>query len=663
MTALSSSSLGRRVVALLLLLLALRGSAEARVYPIEAIEPGLRGTAKTVIRGTDIESFEVEFLGVMRNAGPSGDLILIRASGDVIDRSGGIAAGMSGSPVYVDDQLVGAIAYGYSLSDHRIGFVTPISDMLDVLNMVEGSEGKERDVSEPADDGPVTPLRGPVVSKGPVRAAILAATAAEAAALAADASPDTLVFSPLRAPLLASGLSSRAFSHLGERLASFEIVPVQAGGDVAVDVGEPAAFEPGSAFGVQLARGDVSLTSIGTVTYVEEDRFIGFGHSFMDRGNIDYVTSSAYIHHVVQSLDHPFKLGSVVAPVGSLLQDRGAGVAGRLGQMPRMIPVTVSVHDRDRDMSRTTNFEIVADDSFTVDLATTGALAALDRSLDRLGRGTARVVFRIEGEGMPRPLVRDNLYYSDRDISALTLLEFVEAVSLVVHNRFSPVTVTGIQLSAQIEQERWTAHVENAVPDKEQVHPGETVEIEVQLRPYRREPVREVISLTVPADAMPGYVTVEVRGGGWGLRPPVMEDDAIVDDPEEFLGIVSDLERLIDEFVRRERNNEIVAEFFGRRDTRTPEAEDDIKDAVRPDETDAAAAGDDLTEDDPAASPNDGWFERHPAGGWVVATRPTPYVVLGSHFFDLYIAPPDEPDDEPSAGQRGRGSRSESHED
>ncbi len=118
------------------------------------------------------------------------------------------------------------------------------------------------------------------------------------------------------------------------------------------------------------------------------------------------------------------------------------------------------MHDRDRDVAGTTKFEIVSDDSFTVDLATTGALAALDRSIDRLGRGTARVVFRIEGEGMPRPLVRDNLYYSDRDIAALSLLEFVEAISLVVNNRFSPVDVTRIQLTAQIEEQRWTAHVE-----------------------------------------------------------------------------------------------------------------------------------------------------------------------------------------------------------
>ncbi len=634
MTALAS--LVRRAIAALSLLVAFSWAAEARVYPVEAIRPGLRGTAKTVVRGTDVESFEVEFLGIMRNAGPAGDLILIRATGDVIERTGGIAAGMSGSPVYIDDQLVGAISYGYSMADHRIGLVTPFQDMLEVLNMIEPTEADTEVPSNPSSGTDATPLGAPLaggfpaIDGTPIHSVVLAETITEAESLAAAASPGTFVFAPMRAPLLAAGLSHRAVTHLGERLAGYELVPVQIAGDASSTEHADATLEPGSAFGVQLIRGDVSLTSIGTVTYVDGDRFVGFGHSFLDRGPVDYVAGSAYIHYVVQSLSSPFKLGSVTAPVGSLLQDRAAGVAGRLGETPRMIPVSISVYDMDRDVQRTTNFEIVADETYLVDLVTSGALAALDRSIDRLGRGTARVVFQLDGAGMPRPLVRDNLYYSDRDIAALSLLEFVEAVSLVVNNRFSPVDLERIQLTAHIEQQRWTAHIESATPDKEEVRPGETVHIEVQLRPYRSEPLRQVISLTVPHDALPGFVTVEVRGGGWGLRPPSTEEDTIVDDPEEFLGIVSDLERLIDEFVRRERNNEIVAEFFGRRDER--------QGAAAPAEAEESGAPSDS-----------GWRERFAGGGWVVATRPTPYVVLGTQYFDLYIAAPADSASGPAA--------------
>src|SRR5690606_25025047 len=135
------------------------------------------------------------------------------------------------------------------------------------------------------------------------------------------------------------------------------------GGAMPFEVQDAPAPEPRSAYGVQLARGAGSLTTNGTVTYVEEERCVGLGNLLMARGSPDYVTKTAYIHHVVPSIDFPFKVGSVVAPVGALAQDRSAGVAGRLGHTPRMIPVTVSVHDLDRDVARSTNFEIVSDDS------------------------------------------------------------------------------------------------------------------------------------------------------------------------------------------------------------------------------------------------------------------------------------------------------------
>ncbi|HEY8497105.1 MAG TPA: SpoIVB peptidase S55 domain-containing protein, partial [Limnochordales bacterium] len=158
----------------------LGAAAEARFFSIEALEPGMRGTAKTVVRGTEVETFEVEFLGVLPQAGPSGDLILIRASGDVIDRTGGIAAGMSGSPVYIGDQLVGAIGYGYDFADHRIGMVTPIDDMLAVMKLMDAG------AAAPAGTGVVeTRAQDADRARAVPRAAVLARSLAEAEALAA----------------------------------------------------------------------------------------------------------------------------------------------------------------------------------------------------------------------------------------------------------------------------------------------------------------------------------------------------------------------------------------------------------------------------------------------------------------------------------------------
>jgi len=604
-------------------------AAEARFFSIEALEPGMRGTAKTVVRGTEIETFEVEFLGVLPQAGPSGDLLLIRVSGDVIDRTGGIAAGMSGSPVYIGDQLVGAIGYAYDFADHRIGMVTPIGDMLAVMELMD--PGNRPDASS------VQEARGqkPASGDGVPRAAVLAHSWAEAKELAAALPDDVRVFVPVQTPVLASGFSSRALSRLQQRLAPLSLVPLQAGG-AAVAV-EHVHLEPGSAVGAQLMRGDVSLTAIGTVTYIDNDRFVAFGHPFTNLGSVDFLTTGAYVHYVVQSVSIPFKIGSPTVPIGAIRQDRGAAIAGELGPLPYMVPVSVTVHDRDRGISRTLEFGVVHDDRLLVELAVAGALSALDRSLDRLGPGTSRVVFQIRGEGMPRPLVRDNMWYSASDVAAVSLLEFLEAVDLVVNNRFTPVTISRIQVVAEVEEHRWTARIEEATPSSTEVIPGESVRVTVRLRPFRGEAMTEELILTVPKDASPGPVTVVVRGGGWGEESALDEDQEDVDDSEELLGEnVQDFDRLIEEFVRRERNNEVVVEFYSSRETRSEEAgngddeDDDGDDGMPREESEEDGVHDDR---------HYGWTGAYEPPERVVASVPTDYFILGSTSFELLIVP------------------------
>ena len=608
----------------------LGAAAEARFFSIEALEPGMRGTAKTVVRGTEVETFEVEFLGVLPQAGPSGDLILIRASGDVIDRTGGIAAGMSGSPVYIGDQLVGAIGYGYDFADHRIGMVTPIDDMLAVMKLMDAG------AAAPAGTGVVeTRAQDADRARAVPRAAVLARSLAEAEALAAALPDDVRVFVPVQTPVLASGFSARALSRLQQRLASLNLMPLQAGG-AAVSV-DNVKLEPGSAVGAQLMRGDVSLTAMGTVTYIDNDRFVAFGHPFTNLGSVNFLTTGAYVHYVVPSVSIPFKIGSPTAPIGSIRQDRGAAIAGELGPLPYMVPVSVTVHDRDRGISRTMEFSIVNDERLLVDLAVAGALSALDRSLDRLGPGTSRVVFQIRGEGMPRPLVRDNMWYSQFDVAAASLIEFLEAVELVVHNRFAPLTITRIQVVAEVEEQRWTARIEEATPSTAEVMPGESVRITVRLRPFRGEAMTEELILTVPKDASPGPVTVVVRGGGWGEESSLEEDEDELEDPEELLGEnIQDLDRLIEEFVRRERNNEVVAEFYSSRDTWSEESE-----AGNGQEEDAEDDG--LPrEDAESAGPDDrdyGWAGTYEPPERVMASVATDYFILGSTSFELFILP------------------------
>src|SRR5690606_5160357 len=213
----------------------------------------------------------------------------------------------------------------------------------------------------------------------------------------------------------------------------------------------------------------------------------------------------------------------------------------------------------------------------------------------------------------------------------------MEAVNLVVHNRFVPVTITRIQVVADIQERRWTAHIEEAQPSTTEVLPGESVRITVRLRPYRGEALTEELILTVPEDASPGPVTVVVRGGGWGLEPPVDEEE-LLEDPEELLGEnVQDLDRLIEEFVRRERNHEIVAEFYSSREPWSEETEAEDGADEEPDNGEDFPPRDASEEDEAAREEPPPWHRGYEPPERVTVSQPTDYVILGSASFDLYI--------------------------
>lgn len=598
-------------------------------FPVSELKVGMKGYARTVVQGTQIETFEVEVLGILPDAAPSGDLVIIRASGSVIDRTGGIASGMSGSPVYIDGRLLGAIGYGFSLSDHRIALVTPIEDMYRVLERIP--EAQRTRVSQlPA----VIRLDAPLAEEIGATAVAVAPDEGTALAWQAVLGPDVAVAAPVRTPLMVTGLSNRAMERLAAALAGYDVVPVQSGGAPA-GAGDPE-FEPGAAIGVQLARGDVNITGIGTVTHVDGDGFLAFGHSFFNLGDVDFIATKAYIHLTVQSMEFPFKLGAPLAPVGRLLQDRSAGIAGTMQSQADTIPVQINVFDRDANRRRTFRVDIVRSDELTTSVAAVVALEAIDRTIDRLGSGTARVIMQINGDGLPKRIVRDNMYYSHTDIAATALTEFLTGLEAVVSNEFERVRISNIRLDVDVEKERWTARIVEAVPRQSTARPGEYVDVEVTLRPYRGPEEVKVLRLHIPEDVQPGEVTVTARSGGFGYfrlpddyvptgveEPADGQEEGPVDEGD--VPSIHSLEALLDVFMNREKNNEVVVEFF-------PYYQNAF---------------------DPFAGGNGG--ESYSGTSRyltpIQANLSTRYVIQGSDTFTLSILPPDWA---PAAGGEGR---------
>ncbi len=620
-------------------------------FPLGELRPGMKGTGKTVAMGTKIEDFQVEILGVLAGQETVKHLVLVQVSGDVIDRMGGIASGMSGSPVYINGKLLGAISYTFDLTDHRLGMVTPIEPMLELLQL-----GKDVTAwQNPAGvwhwaDGQGNARR---VADYPIEEINIAV--AQGAEAQASYQGGRLHITPAATPLLVGGMSERARQRLAAALEPLgmtikAVTGTSAGFTGKEEQGVPKV-EPGSAFGVQLVQGDVGVMALGTITYRNGNEFVGFGHPFMNRGAVNLFVSTAYIYTTVSSLSMPFKLGAPVEVVGSLTQDRGAGVAGHLGKLPDTVELRVKVTDRDLQTTKEFKAQVANDPGLIVSLVSATALQGLDQGIDRIGGGTSRIVYQMTGQGLPRALVRDNMFFNPLDISAVSLAEMLETLQLLNDNEFQAVNLDTVEITAQIEAGRRTAVIEKAAPTVAEALPGELVDVEVVIRPYRGQRETKILRLAIPESAQRGVIHVTVRGGGIGYLYPditpfhdIAHQEVKKTDMEAAVGpstSADNLDKLLDTVLDREKHHEIVMEYIPYYDTYVidPLPVPELP-AASIAETDTAG-----TDEESSASENGGGkAETGKPVSWneegtepVRVTLPTRYVIEGQTSFEIAI--------------------------
>lgn len=551
-------------VALLAVLLSLPAAVAAaapETMPLDEIRAGMQGVAKTVVSGTKIEEFGVEVLGIMKNKGPSGDLILVRTSGDLIDRTGGIAQGMSGSPVYIDGKLVGAIAYGWSFTDHKVGMVTPIADMLKLWELpapkprlTEEEFKVEEQSADDTSDGENPEDKKPEDKKPEDKKP-------------EEKKPDAQMpdrRDRLATPLMAAGFGERALAMLTEKLRPYKLTPYAVG-----DAPGDAAFgplEPGSAVGVQLVRGDVSLGAMGTVTYVEGNKVLAFGHPFLKKGSTGYFLTNAYVFTTIKGLENSFKVGAVGPALGIIDQDRGAGISGQMDLYPSVVPLRINVTDRALGTTRDAFVQVVQDEQLFPTLAAASVLSVIEKTADRVGAGTAKISFEISARNMPgETFKRENMFYSPANISEMAISELYELMALLAGNQFQSVDILDIQVEATVDPERRTATIMEARANVAAAKPGDKVEITVTLKPFRGETIICKVPFTIPKDQPAGPLTLEVRGGGMIPLAELLSKRQKGD--EELLQAVGKLKTktfadMIKELAERDRNNDIVVEVL-----------------------------------------------------------------------------------------------------
>ncbi len=507
------------------------------------VKPGMKGNALTVVKDRRILSFPVEVLAIVPQHGVPKNLFMVRALGKDIERIGGIAAGMSGSPVYIGGKLVGAIGYGWNFADHTLGLVTPIEDMFHVFDWPD-------DIPEMGD---------------PVR--LSQASGKDVTSDDKSASPEGKVrvnSADLASPMWISGISDRGVERISELLDAKKVIRAGAmAGDLPVEYG--ARLAPGDAIGILLAWGDVSVGATGTVTAVSPDgRFLAFGHPFLGRGAIAYPVTRAIIHHVVPSLEAPFKIGTPMQIVGTATQDRPQGVGGRFGFFAPSVDLSLSFKDEETGRSGKSRFHVVWDPFIGPKLASNIFMGLLDDRWGRKGEGVSTVRIEVEGRGISKGWNRSNMFFSEKDLAAESLTEIQTLLNIVFLNQFSDIRPLGVHLDVEMTKRPKVMFIERIEVDDKKFVPGQKLSVRVKMRPYRGKQVSKEFSIAIPKNAS-GECEILVRGGG--IEP--LEQDALA----QGWKTIESFAQMFQEMSALERNNEVILEFNYDKDIKTDEKE------------------------------------------------------------------------------------------
>jgi hypothetical protein len=491
--------------------------ASTRYMPIEEVQPGMAGVGRTVFTGTAIEEFQARILGVVRsNIGPRRDLIIAKLSGGPLAKTG-VIAGMSGSPVYVDGRLIGAVSYALgSFATEPIAGITPIGEMV---------EATTRGGAAPA--ARITPI--PIGSDISVLAAAFAdalrpvrtfVPLAWPAAADASAPGHVAALRPIALPLSVGGFDRAA---VAGALASFGgggfvLSPAGTGGvpQGAAPAAEP--LRPGDPVGIGLITGDLQFGATGTVTDVDGTRLLAFGHPLYNVGPASFAMTRAYVHAVLPSLNTSMKLASIGEVVGTIQQDRSTAVAGTFGVRPRTIGMTVSL-TREGAPQRRFSFSLADHPLLTPLLAYTALVGIVSEHERDLGPATYALRGRATIAGHPA-VEFDDVYVGDQPgVTAASAIAM--PLGALLTNGLEPVRIESLQIEMAGTERIRSATIERVWLGTTDVQRGKTVPVKILLNPWRGEPFVRTMDVDIPLNAE-GPLTLVVadgtRFGQWEQR-------------------------------------------------------------------------------------------------------------------------------------------------
>lgn len=519
---------------------------DSRFFSVDELKPGMRGVGRTIFSGDKAEEFEVEILGVLRGTpSPNRSLIIVRLHGSLAERTG-VFAGMSGSPVFIDGRLVGAIAYAFPFSKEPIGAITPIADILEVFQTgseqiesqggsISFSELAAATVSGKLPQSNLQPVNG-------IRPVIIGAQGYSNPALAPLVGQSLL---PISAPLAFSGIEPATIEYFSSYFQAFGLMPVAAVSGAtstgAITSYNDSTLLPGKSVALELVRGDYGLSILGTVTWRDGDQIYAFGHPTFPPGGMGTSSipmSESDVVTVVPSIFNSFKMGSAKRLVGSILQDRSTGIYGKLGEIPKMIPFKISV-TTSRGKRKSYQMEIINDRQLTpilTQIVTLNSIIATERSFGDL---TLSLQGRIKIKGQTDINFSNRFSASNAFIAAVLYSSYPMAV--LYGSGFS-FDAEGIELELKADDRKNVGYLSSISVDRTEVRRGETITIQASAQNERGETFYERVPIKIPHDTPIGRLNIAV---GDGQMMASLDRRAIIDsNPKELSALIAAMNRL-----------------------------------------------------------------------------------------------------------------------
>jgi hypothetical protein len=464
--------------------------AKPAFFPLKDVKPGMRGTGRTVFSGDRTEEFQVEILGTMENVGPKQSLVLARLSGGPLDKTG-VLQGMSGSPVYIDGKLLGAVALAFSFSKEPIAAIRPIGELLRVTRSTDSR---------------------PVLAKASLWDKDLTQRFARPETVAAG---DALL-TDIATPIHFGGFTRNTIEDFSPQLRALGLEPRQGiagGGNPPPGLGDPAKLVPGSMISVQLMSGDLSIGADGTVTHIDGKQVYAFGHRFLSIGATELPFARSDVLAVLPNLAASFKISAPREWMGTITEDRSAAVSGELGRRASMVPLAITVTRRPGGARADYNIEMARDRFLAPFLLQMAVYSALDATERNVGSSTLSIRGEVEFQDGTAPIRLSNMYAGEYSLPQQVSLATAVPVAYALQSGFERLQLRKVKLDIESFDEKKQLQIDQVWVSRREARPGETVELTVVLTgPNGAEQARKV-PWTIPSGAPAGAVYFTVADG------------------------------------------------------------------------------------------------------------------------------------------------------